>query len=527
LADNEKSLAQEYKDLNVKINKLKNEIKSLNKKNLVQGVNLDDEINAKESELSGLESKRKENREKSKSKAETLQTESKTKKSESKVAALESEIARATQPGAKLPAVPGQRGPGGLVTKQYVDDLRSQVSTLKGETPVEEEVKADAGFEQPLKTVSSDAGGGLRSKDYLYSTIIAGIDVSADIDPARQAERKVLPGSQDGVFTINDPNFVGGEYLFLGTAGTAETFSKPIGYEQFEYGLYKMAPEEVISYKKALGYSNPTSVVDKKFKDDMLQAARTVSELNYGNAVAGKRVQASLEGYLSTPQKYGFTATGAKAGPSAQDIKVKADAIRIYATDLGVGLDDAAVNKLAREWAAGNFDTTTIKPQIARSGKIDFAKGSAAEQLNTLKELAGSYGMQYDQGWYNTAATNVLTGKDDIETYKQYVKEQAKSKFPTLVAQLDQGFTVRQLASPYIQTMSNILEIDPNTIGLNDVYVNQALTGLNAEGKPSTKPLWQFEQDLRKDPRWNFTKNAQDSLMNTTRKVLQDFGLVS
>jgi hypothetical protein len=527
LADNEKSLAQEYKDLNVKINKLKNEIKSLNKKNLVQGVNLDDEINAKESELSGLESKRKENREKSKSKAETLQTESKTKKSESKVAALESEIARATQPGAKLPAVPGQRGPGGLVTKQYVDDLRSQVSTLKGETPVEEEVKADAGFEQPLKTVSSDAGGGLRSKDYLYSTIIAGIDVSADIDPARQAERKVLPGSQDGVFTINDPNFVGGEYLFLGTAGTAETFSKPIGYEQFEYGLYKMAPEEVISYKKALGYSNPTSVVDKKFKDDMLQAARTVSELNYGNAVAGKRVQASLEGYLSTPQKYGFAATGAKAGPSAQDIKVKADAIRIYATDLGVGLDDAAVNKLAREWAAGNFDTTTIKPQIARSGKIDFAKGSAAEQLNTLKELAGSYGMQYDQGWYNTAATNVLTGKDDIETYKQYVKEQAKSKFPTLVAQLDQGFTVRQLASPYIQTMSNILEIDPNTIGLNDVYVNQALTGLNAEGKPSTKPLWQFEQDLRKDPRWNFTKNAQDSLMNTTRKVLQDFGLVS
>ena len=527
MADNEKSLAQEYKDLNVKINKLKREIESLKTKNQTFGANLDDEINAKESELSGLESKRKENREKSKSKAETLQTEAKTKKSESKVAALESEIARATQPGAKLPAKPGQRGPGDIVTKEYVSNLNKQLATLKGETPVEEEVKADAGFEQPLKTVSSDAGGGLRSKDNLYSTIIAGIDVSADIDPARQAERKVLPGSQDGVFTINDPNFVGGEYLFLGTAGTAETFSKPIGYEQFEYGLYKMAPEEVISYKRALGYSNPTSVVDKKFKDDMLQAARTVSEFNYGNAVAGKRVQASLEGYLSTPQKYGFAATGAKAGPSAQDIKVKADAIRIYATDLGVGLDDAAVNKLAREWAAGNFDTTTIKPQIARSGKIDFAKGSAAEQLNTLKELAGSYGMQYDQGWYNTAATNVLTGKDDIETYKQYVKEQAKSKFPTLVAQLDQGFTVRQLASPYLQTMSNILEIDPNTIGLNDVYVNQALTGLNAEGKPSTKPLWQFEQDLRKDPRWNFTKNAQDSLMNTTRKVLQDFGLVS
>jgi hypothetical protein len=526
LADNEKSLAQEYKDLNVKINKLKSELKTLVKEDKKVNVDNSTKINAKQKELTALEEQRKKNRESSEEKATVGLAARESKKTQSELKKVDEEIAFIERTGNR-PTVPGQRGPAIAATDEYLNTLKTRRNEIINKPVEEEEVKADAGFEQPLKTVSSDAGGGLRSKDFLYSTVIAGLDVSADIDPARQAERKVLPGSQDGVFTINDPAFVGGEYLFLGTAGTAETFSKPVGYEQFEYGLYKMAPEEVISYKKALGYSNPTSVVDKKFKDDMLQAARTVSELNYGNAVAGKRVQASLEGYLSTPEKYGFAATGVKAGPSAEEVKVKADAIRIYATDLGVGLDDAAVNKLAREWAAGRFDTTTIKPQIARSGKIDFAKGAAAEQLNTLKELAGSYGMQYDQGWYNTAATNVLTGKDDIETYKQYVRDQAKSKFPTLVAQLDQGFTVRQLASPYIQTMSNILEIDPNTIGLNDVYVNQALTGLDAEGKPSTKPLWQFEQDLRKDPRWNFTKNAQDSLMNTTRKVLQDFGLVS
>ena len=526
MADNEKSLAQEYKDLNVKINKLKSELKTLVKEDKKVNVDNSTKINAKQKELTALEEQRKKNRESSEEKATVGLAARESKKTQSELKKVDKEIAFIERTGNR-PTVPGQRGPAIAATDEYLNTLKTRRNEIINKPVEEEEVKADAGFEQPLKTVSSDAGGGLRSKDFLYSTVIAGLDVSADIDPARQAERKVLPGSQDGVFTINDPAFVGGEYLFLGTAGTAETFSKPVGYEQFEYGLYKMAPEEVISYKKALGYSNPTSVVDKKFKDDMLQAARTVSELNYGNAVAGKRVQASLEGYLSTPEKYGFAATGVKAGPSAEEVKVKADAIRIYATDLGVGLDDAAVNKLAREWAAGRFDTTTIKPQIARSGKIDFAKGAAAEQLNTLKELAGSYGMQYDQGWYNTAATNVLTGKDDIETYKQYVRDQAKSKFPTLVAQLDQGFTVRQLASPYIQTMSNILEIDPNTIGLNDVYVNQALTGLDAEGKPSTKPLWQFEQDLRKDPRWNFTKNAQDSLMNTTRKVLQDFGLVS
>jgi hypothetical protein len=39
--------------------------------------------------------------------------------------------------------------------------------------------------------------------------------------------------------------------------------------------------------------------------------------------------------------------------------------------------------------------------------------------------------------------------------------------------------------------------------------------------------LWEFQQQLRQDPRWNYTRNAQDSLMGTARKVLQDFGLVS
>lgn len=524
MADNEKSLAQEYKDLNVKINKLKSELKTLVKEDKKVNVDNSTKINAKQKELTALEEQRKKNRESSEEKSTVGLAARESKKTQSELKKVDEEIAFIERTGNR-PNVPNQRGLVIAATDEYLNTLKTRRNEIINKPADKEEVKADTGFEQSLTTT---AGGGLKSATTpaVSGTIIVGIDVSADIDPARQAERKVLPGSQDGIFTISDPNFVSGEYLFLGTAGTAETFSKPVGYEQFEYGLYKMSSEEVISYKKALGYSNPTSVVDKKFKDDMLQAARTVSELNYGNAVAGKRVQASLEGYLSTPEKYGFAATGAKAGPSAQDIKVKADAIRIYATDLGVGLDDAAINKLAREWASGNFDTTTIKPQIARSGKIDFAKGSAAEQLNSLKELAGSYGMQYDQGWYNTAATNVLTGKDDIETYKQYVKDQAKSKFPTLVAQLDQGFTVRQLASPYIQTMSNILEIDPNTINLNDVYVNQALTGLNDKGEPSTKPLWQFEQDLRKDPRWNFTKNAQNSLMGTARKVLQDFGLV-
>jgi hypothetical protein len=103
----------------------------------------------------------------------------------------------------------------------------------------------------------------------------------------------------------------------------------------------------------------------------------------------------------------------------------------------------------------------------------------------------------------------------------------AKSRYPSLVKQIDSGLTVKQIASPYFQSMANILEINPNNINMEDPTIKQAFTSLNADGQPSTKALWQFEQELKQDPRWRFTKNAESDLMGTARKVLQDFGLVS
>jgi hypothetical protein len=505
LAENEKSLAQEYKDLNVKINKLKSELKVLVEEDRKVNIDKSVEIAAKQKEITTLEEERKKNRENSKQKTAAAVTAFEDKKTQSELKKVDEEIAFIERTGNR-PGSIGQRGPTTPATDEYLNTLKA---------------KRDEILNKPADTTPK-AGQSQTG----YNVPVGPTTTTATVKYIQNIEdyASILPVSE-GLFESE----LGPDTIFIARPGSKS--SEGISLEQFKTNVWGLTPAEVSEYKKAIGYKDSTGVVTNDFVSSLVKKILPVSEANYRNALNNKP-SVSWQELIINPSKYSeyvgsSLAGGAGGGVSAQDIKVKADAIRIYATDLGVGLDDAAVNKLAREWAAGNFDATTIRPQIARSGKIDFAKGFAAEQLSTLKELAGSFGMQYDEGWYNTAATNVLTGKDDIETYKQYVKDQAKSKFPTLSAQLDQGFTVRQLASPYIQTMSNILEIDPNTIGLNDVYVNQALTGLNDKGEPSTKPLWQFEQDLRKDPRWNFTKNAQDSLMGTARKVLQDFGLVS
>jgi sugar-specific transcriptional regulator TrmB len=217
---------------------------------------------------------------------------------------------------------------------------------------------------------------------------------------------------------------------------------------------------------------------------------------------------------------------GTGTGPSAKELKNKRDAVRLLATELGVELTDGQVNSLGYDYANGNIDATTVKSRIASTGNINFATGEAAKTIDSLKATAASYGVSYDPSWYNQSAKDILTGKVDNDTVAQQLKELAKSRYPSLAKQIDSGYTVKQVASPYLQSMANILEINPNDITMEDPTIKQAFTSLNADGQPSTKALWQFEQDLKQDPRWRFTKNAQTDLMGTARKVLQDFGLV-
>jgi len=505
--DGEKN-AKEYKELNVQINALKKRIKNLKAKDNQAGVDKTAEIKTVNNELTLLEEKRTANREDSQKYIESTQAGAKSKKAANEFDSLSKQIDYINETGNVKP-VSGQRAPV-VATDEFLQDLIQKRDSLKTST--------SGDSSEVAKTATVSGYGAPLTTQGRTVPVAKYIDNVADL-------ATIEPTSVAGVFGSE----VGEETIFLPSVG--KQVSQGITLNQFTNNIWGLSSAAVVEYKKAIGYKDRTGVVTSDFANTLIKRVLPVSEANYRNAMNNKP-SASWEELVINPTKYtqyvGSSLAGGGAGAvSAQDIKVKSDAVKIYATDLGIGLDDATANKLAREWAAGNYDATTIKPQIARSGQIDFNKGSASEQLKTLKELAGSYGMQFDEGWFNTAATNILTAKDDVDTYKEYIRDQAKSKFPTLSAQLDQGFTVRQLASPYIQTMSNILEIDANTIGLNDVYVNQALTGLNDKGEPSTKPLWQFEQDLRKDPRWNYTKNAQDSLMGTARKVLQDFGLVS
>jgi hypothetical protein len=70
--------------------------------------------------------------------------------------------------------------------------------------------------------------------------------------------------------------------------------------------------------------------------------------------------------------------------------------------------------------------------------------------------------------------------------------------------------------------MANTLDINEETIGLNDPTLQMAIS--NPDGKEVS--LFEYQTRLRKDPRWQFTDQARSEAADVAQKVLKDFGFM-
>lgn len=153
------------------------------------------------------------------------------------------------------------------------------------------------------------------------------------------------------------------------------------------------------------------------------------------------------------------------------------------------------------------------------------AGGKAGEAQAELNQYAYQMGVKNSDHWIQSAVMDIVSGKKTPLDYKNQIMQQAIAAFPSYADQFKAGSTLQDLAQPYLQSMSSVLEIAPGQVNLFDNTIRNALNYKGADGKVGAKPLWQFQNDLRADPRWKQTQNAQDSIMGTAHKVLQDFGL--
>ena len=159
------------------------------------------------------------------------------------------------------------------------------------------------------------------------------------------------------------------------------------------------------------------------------------------------------------------------------------------------------IGTLAKEVAAKKLDKTALTKE------------------NILSAIAAN-GIQVPQEQIDLWTNEATKGKD-IETIKQQIRNIAAAGMPDNVKKmLAEGTDLATVYSPYKTQMAAILEINPNDIRLTDPSLTAAI-GPNGE-----MPIYEYQRALRKDPRWQYTNNARDTVAKGLTTVLKDFGFM-
>lgn len=199
------------------------------------------------------------------------------------------------------------------------------------------------------------------------------------------------------------------------------------------------------------------------------------------------------------------------------------------ATKMGAAIPEGQIKELTETILMAGMQEDQIRDLIGEYVKFTqdgTLKGEAGMFEYTIKTYAAAMGVQMTDEAIKNGAARIVKKLQNPEDYRAEIREMAKSAFPGYTTQIDAGLSVKDLAFPFIQVMAQELEIPLDSINVDDPTIKAALNGVNADGKPTGLPLYEFQKQLRNDPRWRKGQGSQQKVMKVGTKVLKDMGLI-
>lgn len=214
-----------------------------------------------------------------------------------------------------------------------------------------------------------------------------------------------------------------------------------------------------------------------------------------------------------------------------QDVENAKYKVKALLSGMGyTNVDDSYLDRMAHNMLYQGWDESRIRYDVGVEttnggfrGMME--SGEAGDFANKMRTLAYQNGLQLDDEWYTNYYSGILRGTATLEQAARDIRNQAAAKFSGFSEQILAGQNVMDIASPYMQSMGNILEVNSQGLNLFDPTIVEALNYRDDKGGVGSKPLWRFEVDLRKDPRWLATNNAREGMMSVAHKVAQDMGV--
>jgi len=160
-----------------------------------------------------------------------------------------------------------------------------------------------------------------------------------------------------------------------------------------------------------------------------------------------------------------------------------------------------------------------LKTEVAKLPEYSKKKADkSALTSQSILETARVNGVTLGQDQLNSLTKQVQDGTD-IKIIQNQIRSIAANGMPDKVVKLlDQGIDLDTIYSPYKNLMASILELNPESIDLKDPTLRSAI------GPDREMTIYDFEKNLRKDYRWQYTDNAKRDVSNIALKVLRDFG---
>ncbi len=223
---------------------------------------------------------------------------------------------------------------------------------------------------------------------------------------------------------------------------------------------------------------------------------------------------------------------------------ITVDSLREQARAYRINLDDRTL----QQWVS-NLLRGDLPPESFRSFLVDRAKAqnpdiplsafergmtvddyrrSEATAVENMKAQARQFLVPLSDATLKKWTQQITAGDVPAEGFTNYLKEQAKSLFPTLAGAIDRGITVEQYTEPYRQIAAQTLELNPEQIDFTNPVYGKAL--LNTDPKTNERSamgLADFQTYLRGRPEYRRTRQANESAAEFTNTLTEMFGKVA
>jgi hypothetical protein len=148
------------------------------------------------------------------------------------------------------------------------------------------------------------------------------------------------------------------------------------------------------------------------------------------------------------------------------------------------------------------------------------AGGEIGDNYTKLKGYANSYGVRLTDEQLKTKAAEASLPGGSIEEQQKTIQLASRALYKSLAPFIEGGLKVGDIASQFMKTKTSELELSEGEVDIFDSDVQSALSGDKLPGSLD------YLMQVRSDPRYRFTKKANESAAGFLDTLLRMWGKV-